>query len=133
MARVGYIEARKERDAALLYVMEKETKLAEIETAEFQVEELRTIHRKDAQLALENARLELEKAEKVFAAFQAVQPVKTRKANFDARFNVFVSLERELYVLMVTRQGEENISTAEIVRRGLRLYLMPNAPTTDRS
>ncbi len=124
MARDGYIEARRARNAAADYVAEKQAELDGLGDSQLPPELLEIRH-KVVQKLVEDARLTLVEAEAAFALFKkgTKERVKTRVKHFDVRINVCVSLDSELHALLIEKQRTESISVAEIIRRGLRVYL----------
>lgn len=127
MARPGFIDARKERDAAFLAVRECEQALADVETLKDDrgtpyTEGLKAIHRKDHQKALDFARERLTKAEQAFSVYD--KPVHEKRKNFETHLIVNIAMDGPLYEAVMAKR-KEGIALAELVRQALVSYLQP--------
>lgn len=130
MARPGYKEARQAVEKAIINRDGMRVELDNIETLDLP-ESLKIIRRGDWQRGLDQAEIELTAAQAAFDVFNTrTSPIKTREY-FDARLNLCISMSATMSLEVQTAAHENGVSIAEIVRRGLALFLKERASTKE--
>lgn len=132
MARPGYVEARKTRDREFSAVKELEQRLANIELLADKdgrpySDELKEIHRRDTEPALEAHRKALEIAEATFAAYSRQPIYTTPRKYYDVIISLHLSVTKDMFDSVNRVCEKKGILRTQLFRDALDMYLKSQA------
>lgn len=128
MARPGYTEARKARDREFYLVHELEKKLEAVPTLADSrgrpySDEMKEIHRRDIEPALEAHRRSLAIAEAAFALFAKLPaPKASSQRYFDAVISLQLSVTKDMLDSITKECESKGIRRVELIRNALQMY-----------
>ena len=122
MARPGYIEAKNARNKALDHLTDIKARLVAVDSMDVS-EGLKEVHRKDAQIALEQGQQAFNDAESTFAAFERPKPAE--RQYFEDMVGICLSTTKAMSTAIRQRCEQDHISKTELIRRALQAYLNP--------